>query len=99
VPEYLLIKKAGMATPSNKVYEPFWKVAKLLLACEGENKMVEDNIVIKLINNDDIRLLLRKSNVFSYNQVTDKIGFQTRAIQYYLQQELSKMDEEFEFKK
>ena len=82
------VKKAGMATPSNKVYEPFWKVAKLLLACKGENKMVEDDIVIKLINNDDITLSLRNSNVFSYNQATNEIGFQSRAIQYYLQQEL-----------
>ena len=93
------VKKAGMATPSNKVYEPFWKVAKLLLACKGENKMVEDDIVIKLINNDDISLLLRNSNVFSYNQATNEIGFQSRAIQYYLQQQLSKMNEENEFNK
>ena len=93
------VKKAGMATPSNNVYEPFWKVAKLLLACKGENKMVEDDIVIKLINNDDITLSLRNSNVFSYNQATNEIGFQSRAIQYYLQQQLSKMNEENEFKK
>ena len=93
------VKKAGMATPSNKVYEPFWKVAKLLLACKGENKMVVDDIVIKLINNDDITLLLRNSNVFSYNQATNEIGFQSRAIQFYLQQELSKVNEENEFKK
>jgi len=93
------VKKAGMMTTSEKVYEPFWKVAKLLLACKGENKMVEDDIVIKLINNDDITLLLRNSNVFSYNQATNEIGFQSRAIQYYLQQELSKMNEENEFKK
>ena len=77
-----------MATPSNKVYEPFWKVAKLLLACKGENKRIKYTTVVKLINNDDITLLLRNSNVFSYNQVTDEIGFQSRAIQYYLQQEL-----------
>jgi len=77
-----------MVTPSNKVYEPFWKVAKLLLACEGENKMIKNEKVIKLINNDDISLLLRNSNVFSYNQVTNQIGFQSRAIQYYLQQKL-----------
>ena len=82
------VKKTGMGTPSNKVYEPFWKVAKLLLACEGENKMVEEAKVIKLINNDDITLLLRNSNVFCYNQATNEIGFQSRAIQYYLQQEL-----------
>ena len=83
------VEKAGMATPSNKVYETFWKVAKLLLlACKGENKMVEDDIVIKLINNDDITLLLKNSNVFSYNQATNEIGFQSRDIQYYLQQQL-----------
>jgi hypothetical protein len=82
------VKKAGMATPSNKVYEPFWKVAKLLFACKGESKMVENEKVIKLINNDDITLLLRNSKVFSYNQATNEIGFQSRAIQYYLQQEL-----------
>ena len=82
------IEKAGMMTTSNKVYEPFWKVAKLLLACKGESKMVENEKVIKLINNDDISLLLRNSNVFSYNQATNEIGFQSRAIQYYLQQEL-----------
>ena len=77
-----------MATPSNKCYEPFWKVAKLLLACKGENKMIEDDTVMKLINNYDITLLLRNGDVFCYNQVTDEIGFQSRAIQYYLQQEL-----------
>jgi len=87
------VKKAGMMTTSEKVHEPFWKVAKLLLACEGENKMVEDNTVIKLINDKEICLLLRNSNVFSYNQVADEIGFQSRAIQFYLQQELSKMNE------
>ena len=91
------VKKAGMATPSNKVYEPFWKVAKLLLSIEGESKMVKNEKVIKLINNDDITLLLRNSNVFSYNQATNEIGFQSRAIQYYLQQQLSKMNEENEF--
>ena len=79
---------AGMMTTSEKVYEPFWKVAKLLFACECESKMVENEKVIKLINNDDITLSLRNSNVFSYNQVTDDIGFQSRAIQYYLQQKL-----------
>ena len=83
------VEKAGMGTPSNKVYESFWKVAKLLFACEGESKMVKNEKVIKLINNDDITLLLRNSNVFSYNQVTDEIGFQSRAIQYYLQQQYS----------
>ena len=93
------VKKAGMATPSNKVYEPFWKVAKLLLSIEGESKMVKNEKVIKLINNDDITLLLRNSNVFSYNQATNEIGFQSRAIQYYLQQQLSKMNEENEFNK
>jgi phosphoribosylformylglycinamidine (FGAM) synthase PurS component len=91
------VEKAGMATPSNKVYEPFWKVAKLLLSIEGESKMVKNEKVIKLINNDDITLLLRNSNVFSYNQATNEIGFQSRAIQYYLQQQLSKMNEENEF--
>ena len=93
------VKKAGMATPSNKVYEPFWKVAKLLLACKGENKMVKNETVIKLINDKKISLLLRNSNVFSYNQATNEIGFQSRAIQYYLQQQLLKMNEENEFKK
>ena len=88
------VKKAGMATPSNKVYEPFWKVVMLLLACKGENKMIEDDTVTKLINNDDITLLIRNSNVFSYNQVTDEIGFQSRAIQYYLQQELKNIKNE-----
>ena len=82
------VEKAGMMTTSEKVYEPFWKVAKLLLACKGENKMVVDDIVIKLINDKKISLLLRNSNVFSYNQATNEIGFQSRAIQYYLQQEL-----------
>ena len=82
------VAKAGMMTASEKVYGPFWKVAKLLLACEGENKMIKDKIVVKLINDKEITLLLRNSNVFSYNQVTNEIGFQTRAIQYYLQQEL-----------
>ena len=82
------VEKAGMMTTSEKVYEPFWKVAKLLFACEGENKMVKNETVIKLINDKKISLLLRNSNVFSYNQVTDEIGFQSRAIQYYLQQEL-----------
>jgi hypothetical protein len=82
------VKKAGMMTTSEKVYGPFWKVAKLLLACKGENNMVKNETVIKLINDKEITLLLRNSNVFSYNQVTDEIGFQTRAIQYYLQQEL-----------
>ena len=82
------VKKAGMMITSEEVYEPFWKVAKLLLACEGENKMIEDNTVTKLINDKKISLILRNSNVFSYNQVTDEIGFQSRAIQYYLQQEL-----------
>ena len=82
------VKKAGMMTTSEKVYKPFWKVAKLLLACKGENKMVVDDIVIKLINDKKISLLLRNSNVFSYNQATNEIGFQSRAIQYYLQQEL-----------
>ena len=77
-----------MMTTSNKVYEPFWEVAKLLLACKDENKIIENDTVDKLINNDDITSLLRNSNVFSYNQVTDEIGFQSRAIQYYLQQEL-----------
>ena len=60
---------------------------------------VENEKVIKLISNDDISLLLRNSNVFSYNQATNDIGFQSRAIQYYLQQQLSKMNEENEFKK
>ena len=83
------VEKAGMGTPSNKVYESFWKVAKLLFACEGESKMVENEKVIKLINNDDITLLLRNSNLFSYNQATNEIGFQSRAIQYYLQQQYS----------
>ena len=83
------VKKAGMATPSNKVYEPFWKVAKLLLSIEGESKMVSKVVVRKLINNREIFTLLRKSNVFSYNQVTKEIGFESRAIQYYLQQVLS----------
>ena len=82
------VAKAGMMTTSDKVYEPFWKVAKLLFACEGENKMVKNKIVIKLINDKEISLLLRNSNVFSYNQATNEIGFQSRAIQYYLQQEL-----------
>ena len=82
------VEKAGMMTTSNKVYEPFWKVAKLLLACKGENKMIKDDTVIKLINDKKISLLLRNSNVFSYNQATNEIGFQSRAIQYYLQQEL-----------
>ena len=82
------VKKADMMTTSEKVYEPFWKVAKLLLACKGENKMIDDDTVIKLINDKKISLILRKSNVFCYNQVTDEIGFQSRAIQYYLQQEL-----------
>ena len=77
-----------MMTNSNKVYEPFWKVAKLLLACKDENKRIKYTTVVKLINNDDITLLLRNSNVFSFNKVTDEIGFQSRAIQYYLQQEL-----------
>ena len=77
-----------MMTHSNKVYEPFWKVTKLLLDCKGENKRIKYTTVVKLINNDDITLLLRNSNVFSYNKVTDEIGFQSRAIQYYLQQEL-----------
>ena len=93
------VEKAGMMTTSEKVYEPFWKVAKLLLACKGENKMVKNETVIKLINDKKISLLLRNSNVFSYNQATNEIGFQSRAIQYYLQQELSKMNEENEFKK
>ena len=88
---------AGMMTTSEKVYEPFWKVAKLLLACKGENKMVKNETVIKLINDKKISLLLRNSNVFSYNQATNEIGFQSRAIQYYLQQQLSKMNEENEF--
>ena len=78
-----------MMTTSNKVYEPFWEVAKLLLAGKDENKRIKYTTVVKLINNDDITLLLRNSNVFSYNQTTSKIGFQSRAIQYYLQQELS----------
>ena len=77
-----------MMTTSEKVYEPFWKVAKLLLACKGENKMIKNEKVITLINDKEIILLLRNSNVFSYNQATDEIGFQSRAIQYYLQQEL-----------
>ena len=75
-------------TTSEKVYEPFWKVAKLLLACKGENKMIEDVTVVELINNDEITSLLRNSHVFSYNKETDEIGFQSRAIQYRLQQEL-----------
>ena len=82
------IEKAGMMTTSEKVYKPFWKVAKLLLSIEGESKMVENEKVIKLINDKKISLLLRNSNVFSYNQATNEIGFQSRAIQYYLQQEL-----------
>ena len=82
------VEKAGMMTTSEKVYGPFWKVAKLLLACKGENKMVKNETVIKLINDKKISLLLRNSNVFSYNQATNEIGFQSRAIQYYLQQEL-----------
>jgi uncharacterized protein (TIGR02145 family) len=69
------IEKAGMMTTSNKVYEPFWKVAKLLLACKGESKMVKNETVIKLINDKKISLLLRNSNVFSYNQATNEIGF------------------------
>ena len=68
------VKKAGMMTTSEKVYEPFWKVAKLLLACKGENKMVKNETVIKLINDKKISLLLR-NNVFSYNQATNEIGF------------------------
>ena len=60
------IEKAGMMTTSEKVYEPFWKVAKLLLACKGENKMVKNETVIKLINDKKISLLLRNSNAFSY---------------------------------
>jgi len=82
------VKKAGMMTTSEKVYEPFWKVAKLLLACKGENKMIPQVVVVKLINDKEIFKLLRKSNVFSYNQVTKEIGFQSRTIQYYLQQEI-----------
>ena len=77
-----------MMTTSEKVYEPFWKVAKLLLACEDENKIVKNKKVVELINDTKIILLLRNSNIFSYNKTTSEIGFQTRAIQYYLQQEL-----------
>jgi len=83
------VDKAGMMATSEKVYEPFWKVAKLLFACEGEKKMIENEKVIKLINDKEISLLLRNSNVFSYNQATNEIGFQSRAIQYYLQQQYS----------
>ena len=32
------VEKAGMMTTSNKVYEPFWKVANLLFACEGRER-------------------------------------------------------------
>jgi len=73
-----------MNESSEKVYEPFWKVTKLLLSIEGENKMVSKVVVRKLINNKEIFTLLRKSNVFSYNQVTKEIGFGSRAIQFYL---------------
>ena len=90
---------AGMNESTEKVYEPFWKVTKLLFSIEGEIKMVPKVVVVKLINDKEIFKLLRKSNVFSYNQVTKEIGFQSRAIQYYLQQQLSKMNEENEFKK
>ena len=87
------IANAGMTTPSNKLYEPFWKVAKLLLTCEGENKTVGYTKVIRLINNCETDSLLMKSNVFSYNQVTNKIGFRSRAIQYCLQQQANKPNE------
>ena len=89
---------AGMNESTEKVYEPFWKVTKLLFSIEGENKMVPKVVVVKLINDKEIFKLLRKSNVFSYNQVTKEIGFQSRAIQYYLRQELSKMNKENEYK-
>jgi len=87
---------AGMNESTEKVYEPFWKVTKLLFSIEGESKMVPKVVVVKLINDKEIFKLLRKSNVFSYNQVTKDIGFQSRAIQYYLRQELSKMNKENE---
>ena len=82
------VKKAGMATESNKCYDPFWKVAKLLLACEGERKMIDNWTVTRLINDKEISFLLRNSDVFYCNEATNEIGFQSRAIQYYLQQEL-----------
>jgi hypothetical protein len=93
------VDAAGMNESTEKVYEPFWKVAKLLLSIEGESKKVSVVVVSELINNKEIFALLRNSNVFSYNQATNEIGFQSRAIQYYLQQQLSKMNEENEFKK
>lgn len=65
-----------MITTSARVYEPFWKVAQLLLAWEGESKMVENDKVIKLINDKEIFLFLRNSDVFCYNQETNEIGFQ-----------------------
>jgi len=39
---------------------------------------------------------LRNSNVFSYNQATNEIGFQSRAIQYYLEQELLRYSTQIE---
>lgn len=78
--------KSGMATPSDKVYGPFWKVAKLLLACEGERKMIDRMAVTRLVNDKEISFLLRNSDVFYCNHATDEIGFHSRAIQYYLQQ-------------
>jgi hypothetical protein len=78
------VDAAGMNESTEKVYEPFWKVAKLLLSIEGESKVVSLIVVRELINNKEIFALLRKSNVFSYNQATNEIGFQSRAIQFYL---------------
>ena len=77
---------AGMNESTEKVYEPFWKVTKLLLSIEGESKMVSKVEVRKLIIIEKYSRYWEKSNVFSYNQVTKEIGFGSRAIQFYLQQ-------------
>jgi len=73
--------KSGMATPSNQVYGPSWKIAKALLA--GDK-----GTVTMLINDNEISLLLRNSDIFYCNHETKQIGFQSRAIQYYLKQKL-----------
>ncbi len=83
-------------TTSDKVNGSVWKVAKLLCACEGNDKTIDIDDVMDLINSSGVfnrnEMLSRVGNIFFYNQATHQLGFQSRAMQYYLQQELEKMD-------
>ncbi len=82
----------GMETSTTKVYEPFWKVAKLLFASEDENKVVESEKVIRLLNDMKMFSRLRKSNLFFYN-AKDEISFQFRATQQVLSKKVNEENE------